>query len=74
MADAGDLSEKCHTFRTNPTRLLSRRTHLELGAGALRRGVHLAFRPHQNRIKSPSKQPLGLSVEGRADSPGYWKD
>jgi len=53
---------------------LSCPAHLESWAGAPRWGVHLL----SDRIKTVSKahlnEPLGLSVERRADSPGYWKD
>jgi hypothetical protein len=37
-------------------------------------GVHLLSDRIKTVSKAHLKQPLGLSVERRADSPGYWKD
>jgi hypothetical protein len=74
MAERGDLSGKRHKFRTNQTPARSCERTLNRQQVRSRRGVHLLF----DRIKTVSKghlnEPLGLSVERRADSPGYWKD
>jgi hypothetical protein len=72
MVDPDDLSEKCHTFRTNQTRLLSRRTQLESRASARLRGVHLlstVSKPYQNRIKSLSETTIGVVRRAKSRFP-----
>jgi hypothetical protein len=68
---AGHVLKSAQETRSGPFR--ARRT-LNREQVRLLRGIPLLF----DRIKTVSKahlnDPLGLSVERRADSPGYWKD
>jgi hydrogenase expression/formation protein HypC len=58
-------------FRTDKTHPLSRRAHLEIVSRCAPEGESICF----SAVSKPYlKRPLGLSVERRADSPGYWKD